>query len=251
MHVSKLASMLIVGAVSTGVHGQVTYKWDDGTGSVNSGPIFAAPEFMWGNVFTTQPGGETITSISVAFGKIAANAPMWLYIYQDPTPDNDPTDAVMLLRQPALTNPLGGNNFATYSITPTTVTGDFFIAVSTPVNGTSSDLPARLDPQGSPDAAKSWFFASDGFDIFTLAQAPYKQQLSLFALPSVVMVRAEGVPAEPCYADCDGNGTLNIDDFLCFQSLYALGDPAADCDEDGVISIDDFVCFQTLYALGC
>jgi hypothetical protein len=26
-----------------------------------------------------------------------------------------------------------------------------------------------------------------------------------------------------CYADCDGNGTLNIDDFICFQTFFALG----------------------------
>ncbi len=27
----------------------------------------------------------------------------------------------------------------------------------------------------------------------------------------------------PCYADCDGNGELNIDDFICFQTAYAVG----------------------------
>ncbi len=26
-----------------------------------------------------------------------------------------------------------------------------------------------------------------------------------------------------CYADCDGSGDLNIDDFICFQTLFALG----------------------------
>ncbi len=26
-----------------------------------------------------------------------------------------------------------------------------------------------------------------------------------------------------CYADCDGNGILNIDDFICFQTFYAIG----------------------------
>ncbi len=54
-----------------------------------------------------------------------------------------------------------------------------------------------------------------------------------------------------CYADCDGSGNLNIDDFICFQTNYALGDPAADCDGSGSLNIDDFICFQTFYALGC
>ncbi len=54
-----------------------------------------------------------------------------------------------------------------------------------------------------------------------------------------------------CFADCDQTGTLTIDDFICFQTLYALGDPAADCDASGSLNIDDFICFQTLFAIGC
>ncbi len=57
--------------------------------------------------------------------------------------------------------------------------------------------------------------------------------------------------AAPCPADCDASGTLNIDDFVCFQTLYALGDPAADCDGNSALNIDDFICFQTNFALGC
>ncbi len=55
----------------------------------------------------------------------------------------------------------------------------------------------------------------------------------------------------PCYPDCDGDGTLSIDDFICFQTFFALGDPYADCDGDGALSIDDFICFQTFFAIGC
>jgi hypothetical protein len=54
-----------------------------------------------------------------------------------------------------------------------------------------------------------------------------------------------------CYADCDGSAALNIDDFICFQTLFALGGTTADCDESGDLTIDDFVCFQTAFALGC
>ena len=54
-----------------------------------------------------------------------------------------------------------------------------------------------------------------------------------------------------CYADCDGNGALSTSDFVCFQTLYALGDPYADCDSSGEQNIDDFICFQTLFAVGC
>jgi outer membrane protein assembly factor BamB len=54
-----------------------------------------------------------------------------------------------------------------------------------------------------------------------------------------------------CIADCDGSGILDIDDFICFQTLFALGDAAADCDASGGLDIDDFVCFQTFFAVGC
>ncbi len=57
--------------------------------------------------------------------------------------------------------------------------------------------------------------------------------------------------APTCYADCDANGSLAIDDFICFQTLFAIGDPAADCDGDTLLSIDDFICFQTMFAIGC
>ncbi len=55
----------------------------------------------------------------------------------------------------------------------------------------------------------------------------------------------------PCYPDCDADGTLSVDDFICFQTFFALGDPYADCDDDGVLSVDDFICFQTFFAVGC
>jgi hypothetical protein len=56
---------------------------------------------------------------------------------------------------------------------------------------------------------------------------------------------------DACEADCDGSSSLTIDDFICFQTLFALGDPAADCDGSTGLNIDDFICFQTLFALGC
>jgi probable HAF family extracellular repeat protein len=54
-----------------------------------------------------------------------------------------------------------------------------------------------------------------------------------------------------CAADCNANGLLDIDDFICFQTLFVLNEPQADCDGNVAINIDDFECFQTLFALGC
>src|SRR5690606_32747712 len=55
----------------------------------------------------------------------------------------------------------------------------------------------------------------------------------------------------PCYADCDGSGELDVFDFLCFQNLFAAGDPQADCDQSGELDIFDFLCFQNAFAAGC
>ena len=59
----------------------------------------------------------------------------------------------------------------------------------------------------------------------------------------------EGVAA--CYADCEADGDLDIDDFVCFQTLFAFGDTYADCEADGDLDIDDFICLQTAFAIGC
>ena len=61
-----------------------------------------------------------------------------------------------------------------------------------------------------------------------------------------------------CYADCDtstGQGTLDIFDFLCFQSAFVSGNAyACDCDTTtgpGVCDIFDFLCFQSHFVEGC
>ncbi len=59
------------------------------------------------------------------------------------------------------------------------------------------------------------------------------------------------IVCEACFSDCDGNGALNIQDFICFQTKFALGNPEADCDENGTLNIQDFICFQTRFSLGC
>ncbi len=60
-----------------------------------------------------------------------------------------------------------------------------------------------------------------------------------------------GCPPTSCYPDCDESGSLDIDDFICFQTRFAINDPAADCDANASLDIDDFICFQTAFAIGC
>ncbi|MEQ9096946.1 MAG: GC-type dockerin domain-anchored protein [Phycisphaerales bacterium] len=59
------------------------------------------------------------------------------------------------------------------------------------------------------------------------------------------------VPAAPCRADLDGDGSLTIFDFLAFQNLFDAGDPVADFDGDGSLTIFDFLAFQNEFDAGC
>lgn len=59
------------------------------------------------------------------------------------------------------------------------------------------------------------------------------------------------LPRPPCYSDCDQSGSLDIDDFICFQMLYAAGDPGADCDSSGELEVSDFLCFHSTFGHNC
>ena len=61
----------------------------------------------------------------------------------------------------------------------------------------------------------------------------------------------------PIYANCDRSSTppvLNVNDFICFQTKFAAGEPTANCDlstTPPVLNVNDFICFQTKFAAGC
>ncbi len=69
--------------------------------------------------------------------------------------------------------------------------------------------------------------------------------------PDAALVKIDLDGSGPCYADCDASGALSIDDFICFQTWFAIGLPESDCDGSLSLTIDDFICFQTIYAIGC
>jgi len=68
-------------------------------------------------------------------------------------------------------------------------------------------------------------------------------------------MQIDNITIEPlssgCYADCTGEGTLDIFDFVCFQDAFVMGDPYADCDQNSVYDIFDFICFQDAFVFGC
>ena len=54
-----------------------------------------------------------------------------------------------------------------------------------------------------------------------------------------------------CYPDCNGDGSLTVSDFGCFQTKFVAQDPYADCDNSGNLTVADFGCFQTKFVVGC
>jgi hypothetical protein len=54
-----------------------------------------------------------------------------------------------------------------------------------------------------------------------------------------------------CRPDVNGDGVVNVGDFLFFLSLYAAGDLRADMTGDGQINVNDFLSFLALYSAGC
>ncbi|MCH8805685.1 MAG: right-handed parallel beta-helix repeat-containing protein [Planctomycetes bacterium] len=120
--------------------------------------------------------------------------------------------------------------------------GDYHIALGSPAidagdntavpTGVTTDLdgnPRFVDDPGTPNTG----VPGNGF-------------------AEIVDMGAYEFQGEVCYADCDGNGTLDIFDFLCFQNSFVLGEPyACDCDPDPVCDIFDFLCFQNAFVAGC
>lgn len=54
-----------------------------------------------------------------------------------------------------------------------------------------------------------------------------------------------------CAADCEGDGDLDLFDFLCFQEAFAAHDRYTDCEGDGDWDPFDFLCYQGLFFAGC
>lgn len=172
-----------------------TYQLDDGAGSNNLGPSFAC-EFLWGNVFDVQPGAETISTISVAFGTINAPSerPVRVYLYQMVTANN-PRDAVLVATATGMSGLPRTNTFLDFAIPPTQVHGQFFAAISMQVYGDANVIPARYDRDGAANSSRSWFFGADSYLDMPLSDAPFSGSMNNNIIQGVFMVRAQGVPA--------------------------------------------------------
>lgn len=115
---------------------------------------------------------------------------------------------------------------------------------------TGEDRSYYYDLDNGPFPADIWGAALDLSDI----------GVPLGSSIAAIRFRAENDACDPvgigaivpgCAADVNGDGQLNVLDFVAFQSLWQGMDPAADCDASGAFDVLDFVCFQQVFVKGC
>lgn len=221
----------------------VEYAVDDGAGNTNQGPPSSfSPEMLWGNYFTAQPGGEVITTIRVSWGPtFDPTRVCTFWLLEDPDDDGDPRNAVAVASVTALPGVLGGNVYNDFAITPTQVSGGFFVGTHAFLNG-GVDRPARVDTNSSP--LNSWFFYDPDIDnvINNLAGAAFGTRMDnteFVIFPGAFMVRAIGVPAPSCPADLDGDGQVGASDLASLLGSWGSGAGPADLDGNGSVGASD------------
>ncbi len=131
--------------------------------------------------------------------------------------------------------------------------GDYTLLAGSPAidAGDNSALPAdTLDLDGDADTLELLPFDIAGLDRFS--DDPATPDSGLGPGPVVDLGAHERAGAPACFADCDGSGTLNIDDIDCFVAGFLGADlAAADCDGNGTLNIDDIDCFVSGFLAGC
>ena len=147
------------------------YVWDDGTHE-NSVGLTAGGDMMWMNYFTAMPGCEMIHTISLAWGLLNQDGGLCrVMLYDDPTDDGDPSDAVYLSEATTYVVNNDLDIFTSVSITPTLVTGGFFVAALYP-NQFGGEYPGSIDQTSSQQ--NSWAVGNStpfGFDEFNLMKS--------------------------------------------------------------------------------
>jgi len=102
------------------------YSYDDGTGGGGYLGTVSAYWF-WLNAFQVVPGGETITTVQLAFHPAAPlGADVTAYVWRDPNNDGNPSDAAVVA---SLAGTVAGTGdvFFDFSVTPYTFSpGEWF-----------------------------------------------------------------------------------------------------------------------------
>src|SRR5690606_11493073 len=159
-------------------------------------------------------------------------------VWDDPDDDGDPSNAVLVSSTP-LPVVWGAFELIGVEIDPMQVSGGFAVGVLV----RTAEAPQLYMDRTAPTGA-AWITSGAALD---------PANLSTVRAPGMAVdwfIRADAGEVV-CAADCDGSGEVDFFDFLCFQELFASGDPEADCDGSGELDFFDFLYFQGEFAAGC
>jgi hypothetical protein len=126
-------------------------------------------------------------------------------------------------------------------------------------NGTRTIAAGDINGDGAPDLAVS--NQTDHNVYIYVNTSPPSEDCNANSVPDECDIASgfsedsngDGIPDECrfCPPDLDGNGTLDLFDFLAFTNLFNSGDAQADCTGDGVWDLFDFLCFVNAFNEGC
>jgi hypothetical protein len=166
--------------------------YDDGT-SENALGWTAGGESVWAHYFNAGMS-DTITRISSTFGSShttdgpSNGDPCWVYVWDDPTDDNDPIDAVLIGQGSGVVANTNTNTFSHYTLdTPTLVTGGFFVACH--VWQEVGIYAAPMD-ETTPYYGEAWFMGHAVFDPNDLSTT-VRYEMGSIGFPAYWMLRAD------------------------------------------------------------
>lgn len=161
--------------------------------------------------------------------------------------ETSPPDALSI----ALTSPLANRTWRIDSARTLAWRSEVF-------SGAASEIDLEISPAGpqGPWITIATGLPNVGRHQFTVdpswrSPAAYLRATVRIATGEQTDVRGPIAIIGGCYPDCDGGGTLDLFDFLCFASAFNAGDPYADCDGDGQFTLFDFLCFTNAFNAAC
>lgn len=99
------------------------------------------------------------------------------------------------------------------------------------------------------DAGRDYMLSEDIFGVHRLFE------IDLYTLERTLIGEVPddlyGIAGSTCPADFNGDGVLNVLDFVAFQLAWQAGDVRADVNGDGMLDVLDLVTFQALFEEGC
>jgi photosystem II stability/assembly factor-like uncharacterized protein len=106
---------------------------------------------------------------------------------------------------------------------------------------------------GTEDGGQSWALEQDiGNEILDMDQVQADDAtVDVYAAGYISQIWRAHLPIASCEADLNGDGVLDLFDFLEYVNLFNAGDMTADCTGDQVLDLFDFLCYVNLFNTGC